>query len=285
MFGSAMTKQKLKQAKRRREAAEVAAAAALPEAATKSKKKKKCSKSKLDRLEDSLRNNSGSEVGATVKKKRNKSARQSKISTEVDAGETPSKKLSSVDAAQDASISAKKGKKRKTPIDAAEKAAAPVTVEGSKKRKKPKSSDEDPKRSSSIGSGVVKAKTEEAQDDDNGSYPSSSAWRQTRDEKNKLKVFVGGIPFSVDLDTLQKDFAECGEIDDFAYPKNEWGGFKGMAFFTFKTQEAVEKALAYDGDDYYGRTLKVGRASPLKTPSRDDATGKSKGKGKGKSKA
>jgi len=64
-------------------------------------------------------------------------------------------------------------------------------------------------------------------------------------------------------------------------PKNEEGNSKGIAFIQFKSKEAVEKALAFDGDDYGGRTINVQKAGD-----RGDSKGKGekgdKGKGKGK---
>merc|ERR1712060_877017 len=46
----------------------------------------------------------------------------------------------------------------------------------------------------------------------------------------------------------------------------------GMAFITYETDEGVQKAIAFDGDDYGGRRLKVNKAGEK---------GKDKGKGKG----
>merc|ERR1712060_666040 len=46
----------------------------------------------------------------------------------------------------------------------------------------------------------------------------------------------------------------------------------GMAFITYETDEGVQKAIAFDGEDYGGRRLKVNKAGEK---------GKDKGKGKG----
>ena len=63
-------------------------------------------------------------------------------------------------------------------------------------------------------------------------------------------------------------------------PQDDQGRYKGIAFITFKTKEAVEKALKFDGDDYGGRPLKVA----MSTPRGDKGKGKGDGKGKGKDK-
>merc|ERR1712228_146262 len=90
-------------------------------------------------------------------------------------------------------------------------------------------------------------------------------------------------------ETLKKDFAECGEIDRFNMPMNEEGRPKGIAFITYKSEEAVTKALEFNETDYGGRTIKVNKAGdrPAKGKDKDgkgkDGKGKGKdGKGKGK---
>merc|ERR1712187_926290 len=111
----------------------------------------------------------------------------------------------------------------------------------------------------------------------------------------EFEVFVGGLPFAVEEATLRKDFEECGEIESLRLPLNEEGKPRGIAFVTYKNKEAVEKALAFDGTDYGGRTLKVNLAGQGKGDSKGkgkdgkdkgkDAKGKgkdAKGKGKGK---
>merc|ERR1719443_1480838 len=54
---------------------------------------------------------------------------------------------------------------------------------------------------------------------------------------NELTVFVGGLAWSVDEETLKKDFTECGEVVNIRMPKNEEGQSKGIAFIEFSTQE------------------------------------------------
>merc|ERR1711879_510563 len=81
-------------------------------------------------------------------------------------------------------------------------------------------------------------------------------------DPNKMKVFVGGIPFSTYEETVRADFEECGAIHDIVFLRNDNGTHKGVCFITFKTKEGVKNALSYDGDDYGGRNLKVAMATP-----------------------
>merc|ERR1711957_497201 len=95
---------------------------------------------------------------------------------------------------------------------------------------------------------------------------------------NEFEVFVGGLQYTATEEAVQKDFAECGEIERFSMPKDEEGGSKGIAFICFKNNEAVEKALALNGTDHGKRTLSV-RKSGDKGEKGDKGKGKD-GKGK-----
>merc|ERR1712037_143552 len=140
---------------------------------------------------------------------------------------------------------------------------------------KPKEDDEDDDESD-----------EDESDEDDGDGKdsgSSSAAPAKSDDKNNMKVFVGGIPWSTDEATVRADFEECGPIEDFALPKDDQGRIKGIAFITYKTKAGLEAALKFDGDDYGGRTLKVNKAE-ARGSGKGDGKGKGKDKGKGKSK-
>merc|ERR1712151_672283 len=80
------------------------------------------------------------------------------------------------------------------------------------------------------------------------------------DEKNtsaaSLKVFVGTIPWSKEEEvTIRKHFGKCGEIAEMDLPNK-------LAFITFKSETAVQKALELDGKPIGGGSegLKVRRA-------------------------
>jgi RNA recognition motif-containing protein len=88
-------------------------------------------------------------------------------------------------------------------------------------------------------------------------------------------VFVGGLPWSADEETVKKDFGECGEIVSFSMPMNPEGQPKGIAFVDYTNAEGVKKALEFDGTDYGGRTIQV------KVNDQPKRGGKGKGKGKG----
>lgn len=93
------------------------------------------------------------------------------------------------------------------------------------------------------------------------------------------KVFVGGLPWDASAETVRKDFAECGDLASFDMPTNADGQPMGVAFIVYRTQEGVDNALAFDGDDYFGRKIRVKLSKP---PRQGGQKGKGKGKGKGK---
>eukprot|EP00928_Gymnodinium_smaydae_P017837 TRINITY_DN1680_c0_g1_i4.p2 TRINITY_DN1680_c0_g1~~TRINITY_DN1680_c0_g1_i4.p2 ORF type:complete len:321 (-),score=138.70 TRINITY_DN1680_c0_g1_i4:209-1171(-) len=131
------------------------------------------------------------------------------------------------------------------------------------------------------------AAKEDDSDDDEEKAPPAPKKRLDVDgtgstSKDEKKVFVGGLPFACTEDQLRKDFSECGEIEELRMLKQDDGSCKGIAFITFKTQEGVDAALKYDGDDYGGRRLKVNMASDKgKGKGKDDKGKGDKGKGKG----
>jgi len=107
---------------------------------------------------------------------------------------------------------------------------------------------------------------------------------------DELTVFVRGLPWSTDEETLKKDFGECGEIERLSLPLNEEGQPKGIAFVQYKEEKGVEEALKFDDTDYGGRTINVRKAGDRgekgdgkgKDGKGYKGKGKDKGKGKGK---
>jgi len=79
-----------------------------------------------------------------------------------------------------------------------------------------------------------------------------------------FQVFVGGLPFQATEAILRKDFGECGEIRSFDMPLNEAGKPKGFMFVTYETQEAVDKALAFNNTSYGSRILSVSKVEGKK---------------------
>merc|ERR1711957_463812 len=98
---------------------------------------------------------------------------------------------------------------------------------------------------------------------------------------------------------MGKKFGQCGEKASFKtiVPSNQRGSEmvpaekkRDIVFITYKTHEGVDKALAFNGADYMGCTLKVapagiGGGHKQKGKSKDGKgqgkDGKGKGKGKG----
>lgn len=91
----------------------------------------------------------------------------------------------------------------------------------------------------------------------------ANAERRSDDLKDN-KVFLGGLPWSVDEDTLHKDFGKFGEIKRLYFRRDENGKPIGEASVFYTTKEEVEKVLLLDGIEYKGREIKVKRRSPRK---------------------
>lgn len=64
-------------------------------------------------------------------------------------------------------------------------------------------------------------------------------------------VYVGNLPFELDVAALRAAFAECGAI------LGVWGEKKGKRYLKFSTKEAAEAALAKNGADFGGRAMSV----------------------------
>ena len=75
------------------------------------------------------------------------------------------------------------------------------------------------------------------------------------------KLFVGGLPWSTDDDALNAAFAEYGEVVEAkVVVDRETGRSRGFGFVTFASDEAAEKAIALDGTELGGRTIRVDHA-------------------------
>merc|ERR1711935_932160 len=98
-----------------------------------------------------------------------------------------------------------------------------------------------------------------------GSASQKMAARPPPKPRDENQIFVGGFPFRCNEAKIRKDFEECGEITKFNMPLDANGMQRGIAFISFATREGVEAALAYNGQDYEGRTLKVNPAGAFST--------------------
>jgi RNA recognition motif-containing protein/exosome complex RNA-binding protein Csl4 len=90
------------------------------------------------------------------------------------------------------------------------------------------------------------------------------------------KLFVGGLPFSVDTDSLRKMFATHGDINDCIVICDEGGKSKGFGFVTFDAKEHADAAIkALDRSKVDGRRIGVrdSDAPRDKKPDRKHASG------------
>lgn len=79
------------------------------------------------------------------------------------------------------------------------------------------------------------------------------------------KLYVGNLPYTVNDAQVRDRFSKYGEIDELALIMDrDTGRPKGFAFVTFATQQAVEQALAENGKDVGGRTIRVNIAEERK---------------------
>lgn len=73
-----------------------------------------------------------------------------------------------------------------------------------------------------------------------------------------LKVFVGGMPFSWDKQTVYEYWSECGEVASLELINTTNSlDFSGMAKITYKDQNGYQTALSCDGCDCEGLTIHV----------------------------
>ncbi|RJO71860.1 MAG: RNA-binding protein [Myxococcales bacterium] len=83
------------------------------------------------------------------------------------------------------------------------------------------------------------------------------------------KLYVGGLSWNTDNAGLERAFAPFGQIEEAkVITDRETGRSRGFGFVTFANQADAEKALAMDGKDLDGRTIKVSVAQE-REPRRD----------------
>ena len=79
------------------------------------------------------------------------------------------------------------------------------------------------------------------------------------------KVYIGNLSFRADptdlIAALEEKFSVCGEIDDISVIEDrQTGKIKGFGFISFSTEDAMNKALAFDGHEILGRAIRVSLA-------------------------
>jgi len=85
------------------------------------------------------------------------------------------------------------------------------------------------------------------------------------------KLFVGGLPFSVNDDELEQMFAEFGKVDSAkVITDRETNRSKGFGFVEFENDEEGKKAeSAMNGKDVGGRNITVNQARPMQPRNND----------------
>ena len=79
-----------------------------------------------------------------------------------------------------------------------------------------------------------------------------------------MKLYVGNLPWTVDLEGLKKLFESYGEIEDVTVISDrDSGRSKGFGFVTFKDDEVAKKAIAEMNEkEMEGRKITVSEAKP-----------------------
>lgn len=151
----------------------------------------------------------------------------------------------------------KKLKKQKA-REEAEEAAAQLEMDALLARKKEKKLKKEKARAEAAGEVEAECEEEPAEKvKKTKNKKEEQAEEVETSEKQQFTVFVGGIPWDTEESVVRGDFTECGEIARMTMPTTNEGKPSGMAFITFKSKEAVDAALKFDGTDYGDRTLEV----------------------------
>lgn len=141
-------------------------------------------------------------------------------------------------------------RQRKAAKKAAKEAAAQGDVTETPKAKKQKR-------------GADESAEAEAPEAKRSKKPEAAGEEATEGDKNALKVFIKGLPYSASAATVHKDFTECGEIVEFKMPVDDYGSPKGFAFIKYATEEGFAAAMKFNNTDYGGRYLNVSKAADI----------------------
>ena len=84
------------------------------------------------------------------------------------------------------------------------------------------------------------------------------------------KVFVGGLSWNTDDDSLKQSFESVGSVREVKVIKDrDTGRSRGFGFVTFDQDDSVGKAIQrLDGSDLDGRTIRVNEAEDKPRPAR-----------------
>ena len=95
------------------------------------------------------------------------------------------------------------------------------------------------------------------------------------------KLYVGGLPYSVQEDTLKEYFAKAGNVSSAIIIIDKMSGrSKGFGFVEMSTEKEAQNAISmFNDQDFEGRKLTVNEARPMEA--RPPRTGGNGGYGGG----
>ena len=78
------------------------------------------------------------------------------------------------------------------------------------------------------------------------------------------KLYVGGLSFSTNSESLREYFGQCGTVESATVITDKFTGqSRGFGFVEMSTSEEAQKAIAQlNGREFEGRTLTVNVANP-----------------------
>lgn len=79
------------------------------------------------------------------------------------------------------------------------------------------------------------------------------------------KLYVGGLPYSTNADSLKEYFAQAGTVESAVVIMDKMTGrSKGFGFVEMSSDEEAAKAVdMFNGKDFEGRNLTVNEARPM----------------------
>lgn len=90
-----------------------------------------------------------------------------------------------------------------------------------------------------------------------------------------VKLFIGGLSWNTDTDSLRAHFAQFGAVEDAVVIRDrETGRSRGFGFVTYENDESANAAIAAcDSQEFDGRPIRVQRAEQREGGSRGPSAG------------
>lgn len=107
-----------------------------------------------------------------------------------------------------------------------------------------------------------------------------SAKAEEYSTKDARKIFVGGVPKSLEDSVVKAHFAKLGEIEKFSFPRNARGAAMGIAFITYKSAASATKCVKLHGTKFEGQEISVKlqddrpKSAKTKTPAKEGGESK-----------